>query len=92
MTDAMRTSIIKEDGKVFLIEPHRSKEYDLPLVVSGLNITHLRFTQAVIREMQDAIINAMDPHNRSDFAQALEREEIIIERDEHGMNYIRKQW
>jgi hypothetical protein len=92
MTEAMRTSVIKQDGAIFLLEPNRSKEYGLPLVVSGLDTTHLRFTKTVISEMKDAIVNAMSAHLRHDFAQALEGEEIIIERGQDEMNHIRRQF
>ena len=90
VTDAMRTSIIKHDQMNFLLEPHRIKEYDLPLLVSGLTVAHLRFTQTTIIGMKNAIVAAMNVHYRHDFAQALEQEEIIIERGNDGISQIRK--
>lgn len=80
LTDEMRTSIIQEDGYSFLIEPTQTKHYNLPLVVSGLRLEHLQFTHTTIIAMTNALLEAMTPHLRHDFAQALQKEAIIVER------------
>ncbi|MFD3163929.1 hypothetical protein [Herpetosiphon sp. NSE202] len=81
MTDEMRTVIIHEDGYSFLIEPPQTnKQYNLPLVISGLRLEHLHFTKTAIIDMKNALLEAMTPHLRHDFAQALKKDAIIVER------------
>lgn len=82
MTQAMKTSVITEDEKIFLLEPNRVKEYELPLIVSNLSVAHIKFVQKTVEDMKNAIISAMSVHYRHDFAQALESDEIIVEQSE----------
>ncbi|MCA0350985.1 MAG: hypothetical protein LCH85_03220 [Chloroflexi bacterium] len=91
LVEAMRTSIIKHDGMTFLLEPTMTNDYDLPLVVSNLSVMHLDFTKQTIEAMKDEIVNAMHPTYRQDFAKALERDAIIVERIDNGSYVIRRE-
>jgi hypothetical protein len=82
MTQAMKTSVIMEDEKIFLLEPSRIKEFELPLIVSNLSVGHIKFVQKTVEDMKNAIVSAMSVHYRHDFARALEDDEIIVEYSE----------
>ncbi|KPL91700.1 hypothetical protein SE18_01580 [Herpetosiphon geysericola] len=91
LVDAMRTRIVKLDTMTFLLEPTKTKDYDLPLVVSNLSIAHLDFTKQAIESMSAEIVKAMHPTYRQDFAKALERDAIIVERIDNGSYVIRSE-
>lgn len=89
LTVAMKTTIVKDGELTFLLQPNQTKEYQLPLVVSNLNVDHLHFTQATIKAMKSAIIHDMHPTYRYDFDQALERDSLVVEQDQYGNYMIR---
>ena len=91
LVEAMRTRIVKLDGMTFLLEPTKTKDYDLPLVVSNLSVGHLDFTKETIEAMKDEIVKAMHPTYRQDFAKALERDAIIVERIDNGSFVVRSE-
>jgi hypothetical protein len=84
----MTTAVVKEDGFTFFVQKRESNKFEIPKILAGLKVEHLKFVRQTISDMSDAIIGSMNHKVKHGFARAIRQEQMIVEAAD-GENVLR---